>query len=162
MISVAASAAYAMSAAIGQGIMTRDRRAPDVSYDDLMSGMPPALHDALVTSPWKLDQLHRLELPVEQLAVSDLLWLLDLPLWQLDGVRFRVRPRDVLDKPESFPHHMARIRAADLDYPIHVTDKSGRTTVLDGFHRLAKARLQQRATIDAMRLSPAHLRTISA
>ena len=142
--------------------MTRDRSAPDVSYDDLMAGMPPALHDALVTSPWKLERLHRLELPVEQLALSDLLWLLDLPLWQLDGVRFRVRPHDVLAQPQAFPHHMARIRAAELAYPIHVTDKAGRTTVLDGFHRLAKARLQQRATIDAMRLSPAHLRTISA
>jgi hypothetical protein len=124
--------------------------------------MPQALHDALVTTPWKLERLHSLELPLEQHAVSDLLWLLDLPLWQLDGGRFRVRPLDVLARPESFPHHMARIRAADLAYPIHVTDKDGRTTVLDGFHRLAKAHLQQRAAIDAMRLSPAHMRSITA
>lgn len=142
--------------------LTCDRSAPDVSYDEMLSMMPPELHDALVTAPWKLERLHRLDLPLERLAVRELLWLLDLPLWQRDGVRFQVRPREVLAEPGAYPHHMARIRAADLKYPIHVTDKAHRTTVLDGFHRLAKAHLQQRATIEAMRLSLADLRTISA
>ena len=142
--------------------MTCDRSAPDVSYDELVSGMPPVLREVLVTAPWKLERLHGLEMPVERLALSNLLWLLDLPLWQRNGVRFRVRPHDVLADPQAYPHHMARIRAADLAYPIHVTDKGGRTTVLDGFHRLTKAHLEGRPSIDAMRLSPADLRTISA
>ena len=141
--------------------MTCDRSAPDVSYDELLSMMPPALRDALVITPWRLERLHRLELPVEQLEVSELLWLLDLPLWQRDGVRFQVQPREVLEAPQAYPHHMARIRAADLAYPIHVTDKAGRTTVLDGFHRLAKALMEERSTVDAIRLSPADVRTIS-
>ena len=141
--------------------MSCDRSAPDVLYDELLALMPPVLHEALVTAPWRLERLHHLDLPVERLAVGDLLWLLDLPLWQWDGVRFQVRPLEVLADPQGFPHHMARIRAADLAYPIHVTEKAGRTTVLDGFHRLAKAHLEGRADIDAMRLSPTHLQTIS-
>ena len=40
--------------------MTCDRSAPDVSYDELLSMMPPALRDALVITPWRLERLHRL------------------------------------------------------------------------------------------------------
>ncbi|HSK21764.1 MAG TPA: hypothetical protein VK906_01245 [Egicoccus sp.] len=140
--------------------MSSDRSAPDVSYDELLATMPPELHDALVTVPWKLERLHRLDLRVQHLAVADLLWLLDLPLWQRDGVRFQVRPLEVLARPALYPHHMARILAADLTYPIHVAVKSQRTTVLDGFHRLTKAHLEGRSTIAVMRLSPDDLRAV--
>ena len=50
-------------------------------------------------------------------ALPELTWMLDLPLWQRDGVRFQVSPREVLGEPERFPHHARRIDEADLSRP---------------------------------------------
>jgi hypothetical protein len=80
-----------------------------------------------------------------------------LPVWGQDGVRYRLRPADVLAAPERFPEHRARALAADLDYPIDVTRHRGRLAILDGFHRLLKAEWEGRATISARIVSRADL-----
>jgi hypothetical protein len=41
----------------------------------------------------------------------------------------------------------ARIDSADLEWPILVTGSEGRLVVLDGLHRLAKAKILQKPTI---------------
>ena len=81
-----------------------DRVAPDVSRGELWALTPQVIRDALPDVPWSLQRLHALDLPVVQVPVADLLWGLDLPVWQNDGRRFQVTPRQVLDDPEQFPH----------------------------------------------------------
>jgi hypothetical protein len=92
--------------------------------------------------------------------VQELAWLFDLPLWQLNGVRFQVSPRRVRDDPAGFPDHLRRVMASDLGRPIHLVEHNGRLVVLDGFHRLLKAALEGRAEIDAMVLSQEDLESI--
>jgi len=110
---------------------------------------------------WQIDKLFALDLLVERIPIAELEWQLDLPMWQRDGVRFRVRPVDVLADPDGHPHHVARVTTADPSYPIHVIEHHGRLAVLDGFHRLVKAVMAQAATISAMRLSRTDLAAIS-
>lgn len=140
--------------------MDGDRSAPSVTWDELMAAMPQSVRDALPMVPWQLDRLWALRLPVRRLPVSEFGWLLDLPLWQRDGVRFQVTPRQVIDDPDDHPAHIDRVRAADLRYPVHVVRHGGRRVILDGFHRLAKAVLEHRREIDAMVLSAGDLRAV--
>ena len=110
--------------------------------------------------PWNIQKLWGLEIPAQRVAVQDLAWLFELPLWQRDGVRFQVSPRQVRDDPAAFPDHLQRVMASDLGRPIHVVSYKGRLVVLDGFHRLLKAELEGRAEIDAMVLSQEDLASI--
>lgn len=122
--------------------------------------MPADVRQALPTVSWRLQELWRLELPVRSVQIDDLAWLFDLPLWQLDGVRFQVSPRQVRDDPARYPDHLNRVLNADLRYPIHLVEHHGRLVVLDGFHRLLKASLEGRSEVDAKVLSDHDLKAI--
>jgi hypothetical protein len=139
-----------------------DRRAPDVSWQQLQAATPAAIRDAVPDVPWRLEALWRLTLPVRRIPIADLDWTFDLPLWQRDGVRFQVTPRAVLADPGAFPDHYQRILSSDPAYPIHVIRHRDRLVVLDGFHRLAKVTVQGGTDIDAMELSHADLAALVA
>jgi hypothetical protein len=141
--------------------MSADRAAPRVSWDELMAMTPDVIRETFPMVRWDMARLRALSLPVQRVAVQDLAWQFDLPLWQLNGVRFQVSPGQVRDDPARFPDHRRRVMASDLRYPIHLIRHSGRLVVLDGFHRLLKAVLQGQAQIDAMVLSQQDLELIS-
>lgn len=145
------------SVAWGCGVVGSDRTAGRVSWGELVAGTPGAVREVLPMVPWRLDRLWRLRLPVRRLPVEQFGWLLELPLWQRDGRRFQVTPRQVLDAPDRFGDHLRRVLAADLRFPVHVVGHRGRLVILDGYHRLAKATIEDRREIDAMVLSDADL-----
>ena len=130
-----------------------DRLAPDVSWAALQAATPPEVAAAFPAIQWRLELLWQLDRPARRIAVADLDWMLDLPLWQRDGVRFQVRPRDVLAAPAEFPAYYQRIVDSDLAYPIQVIPHRGRMTVLDGFHRVAKTIVNGGTEIEAIEVS---------
>jgi hypothetical protein len=131
-----------------------------VTREELLAATPEVVRETLPQVPWRIGRLWRLELPVQRIAVSELTWLFELPLWQLNGERFQVTPRQVRDEPERFPDHLQRVMASDLRFPIHLVAHNGRLVVLDGFHRLLKASIQGRREIDAMVLSQVDLKSV--
>lgn len=114
---------------------------------------PEIVRQTLPMVPWDIYKLWALDLPIRRLAVEELVWLLDLPVWGKAGVRFRVSPAQVRADPDKFRKHLRRAMAADLEYPIHLVEHKGRLVILDGYHRLLKAAMQGRREIDAMVLS---------
>ena len=122
-------------------MVSTDRSAPRVSRDELVAMTPQVIRETVPMVPWDIGKLWALELPVRQVAVQELAWLFDLPLWQLNGVRFQVSPRRVRDDPAGFPDHLRRVKASDLGRPIHLVEHHGRLVVLDGFHRLPQPSL---------------------
>jgi hypothetical protein len=109
---------------------------------------------------WNRDRLYALKLPLSEIAMDQLAWLLDVPLWAVDDVPFQVTPNEVGADPQRYTPQLQRTLDADLDWPIHVMRHNGRWTILDGVHRLLKATLEGRASISAMILSPAHYHAI--
>jgi hypothetical protein len=123
---------------------------------------PAAVVDAVPQLPWEIERLHALRLAVRPVAVADLAWLFDVPLWRDEaGRRFRVTPNEVRRHPDRHPTQHARTRAADLDLPIHLAEHRGRWSVLDGVHRLLKADMLGVEALPAMWLSPADLASVS-
>ncbi|GLZ79528.1 hypothetical protein Afil01_43350 [Actinorhabdospora filicis] len=129
-----------------------DAPAPFVPLEGLAAIAPPEVRDALPLGGWRMDALHKLRLPVRDVAVAELGWLLDLRVWQAYGRHFAVSPRDVLAAPDVLAHQHERAMRADLAYPVHLCPWRGRTVILDGFHRLLKAVLTGRETLPAMLL----------
>lgn len=140
--------------------MSSDRAAPRVSWDELVAMTPEVIRQTLPAVPWDIDKLWALDLPIQQVTVEELAWLLDLPLWQQDGTRFQVSPAQVRADPGRFPDHLRRVMTSDLRHPIHLVKHNGRLVVLDGYHRLLKAAIEGRSEIDASVLSQRDLESI--
>ena len=126
-----------------------DRTAPEVSFEELLAMTPDSMRDLFPPTRWQLGKLWALELRVEPVEVADLLWMFDLPLWQLNGERFRVTPNQVAATPMNFRAHYQRVMDADLDIPINLVAYRGRLVVLDGINRLLKAHFLRRRWIEA-------------
>lgn len=135
-----------------------DRVAPDVSFEELVAMMPETLREVFPPYRWQLAKLRELDLKVEPVEIADLVWMFDLPLWQLDGDRFKVTPHQVAETPMNFRAHYQRVMDADLDFPINLVAYRGRLVVLDGVHRLLKAHFLRRRWIEATIATATQLR----
>ncbi|MEU8221309.1 hypothetical protein [Kribbella sp. NPDC048915] len=130
----------------------------EVSFDALVAMMPEGLREVFPPYRWQLAKLWELELKVEPVEIADLVWMFDLPLWQLDGERFKVTPHQVAETPMNFREHYQRVMDADLDFPINLVAYRGRLVVLDGMHRLLKAHFLRRRWIEAAIATATQLR----
>jgi hypothetical protein len=124
--------------------------------------VPHALRAVLLDFRWELDRLLTLDLPVEEVAVRDLVWLLDLPFWREDGELFVLTPNQVRARPDVHVEQWARTLRADLDSPVHITERHGRWVIVDGVHRLLKATIVGRDTMPARRVPESVLPLIAA
>lgn len=111
------------------------------TWAEILPFAPPELEPWLPETAWSEEKLWALDLPVVEIAIAELAWMLDLPCWRGEGV-FEVRPLDVVAGPE-----LERTNAADLSLPLYVTPRNGRLVVLDGLHRLLKAARARQETI---------------
>jgi hypothetical protein len=98
---------------------------------------------------WDAHALHALDVPVETMPLSELAWQLRLKLWRHEGVPFAVSPSEVATDPVRYGKEYERMLTADLAYPIDLMLVRGRWTIMDGVHRLLKARL---LGLDAVRV----------
>jgi hypothetical protein len=121
---------------------------------------PQIIAESFPPGRWELQSLWEMERAAEPVDLSEFVWMFALPVWQLDGRRFVVRPADVIASPDDYPDHYARIMDASLEYPIHTIRHQGRLTVLDGFHRVAKAAVCDVETIQAIMLTDAEYKSI--
>lgn len=86
---------------------------------------------------WKLD------LPVIEMPIDDLMWHFDYPWWEKEGTDdWNLTPQELVDDPKKEPTHYRKIQRADLAFPLQVMRHKGRWLLLDGMHRLVKAYLK--------------------
>jgi hypothetical protein len=133
----------------------------DTKPFDLWRKMPPVMQALLPNAMWDRAKLHELALPVVELSVVELRWMLDLPWWRVGERRFAVTPNQVRYAPERYASHWRRMLDADLDYPIDLLQRE-RLIILDGVHRLLKADVLDMRTLACRVLDQAQFAKITA
>jgi hypothetical protein len=119
-------------------------------WDAFVAKMPDSVRQTLGIEPWESRNDEELG-PVEEIAIAGLTWLLELPLWGWRGEPFQVTPNQVAADPQTYAVHYARVMWSDLDDPIVIAERNGRTVLLDGYHRLLRAMVEGRRTLPARR-----------
>jgi hypothetical protein len=109
--------------------------------------LPEVLRGVLLDQPWDIERLLALDLPVGRTPVADLGWHLDLPFWREDGRWFALTPNEVRRHPGRHEEQWQRTLDADLRFPIHLTYRDARPTIIDGLHRLLKTSIEGRTEI---------------
>jgi hypothetical protein len=108
-----------------------------------------SVHETLgIDFHWDVRKLWAADLPIVELDVAELSELLDLPFWSINQ-RSDVRPIEVALNPTAFADEYTRVMQTDLTYPINVIWLRHRWVILDGLHRLLKARVLAHPTITA-------------
>lgn len=87
--------------------------------------------------------------PTHSMAVSSLKHFLNEPVWMSADNSRAIVPSSILDGSDNSPEHMDRIESANLQIPIVIVgdvceDEQGKRmlyihTIVDGYHRLARA-----------------------
>jgi hypothetical protein len=91
---------------------------------------------------WDQKKLWALNEPVAWVDLSELDWHLDVPLLNING-KSGLTPREVVENPGAHQEEYYRTMKADLIYPIDVIEQEGRLIILDGLHRLMKAKINK-------------------
>lgn len=89
---------------------------------------------------WSEEKVWALDIPVEEVDIKELEWHFDIPFWSTPEGYYDLKPNDVLSDPEKHKIEFERIMKADLNYPLDIMFWKNRWLLLDGLHRLVKAK----------------------
>lgn len=99
---------------------------------------------------WKLTE----NLPTTDVNLKELIWHFDMPVWEKDYTDdWNLTPWQVIHKEDNTLDHQEKIKKSDLSFPIIITNYQDKSVILDGVHRLAKAYLEGRKTIEVKNIS---------
>jgi hypothetical protein len=118
--------------------------------------LPASLNGIFPPYRWHQSKLWALPTPAAMMPTDELWWLLELPVWPTEPPTkiFDLAPARVLASPDLFPRHWSRILGADLAYPLELYCFNSRWILLDGYHRLARMRVEQRPVAAVRRHPP--------
>lgn len=110
-----------------------------------MVDLPPALQGIFFTHLWENSRIWALRTPTTTVPMEDILWHLKLPVWTTvpGEPRFDLAPATVLNDPQNHPRHWDRIHSADVSYPLEMFKNGERWVIVDGYHRLARLKVQR-------------------
>lgn len=86
---------------------------------------------------WSEEKVWVLDLPVEEMPITDLEWHFEIPFWG----NYSLKPIDVLNDQDKYQEEFNRTMRADLSYPLDIMFWKNRWLLLDGLHRLLKAKI---------------------
>lgn len=89
---------------------------------------------------WSEEKVWALDVPVEEMNIKELEWHFDTPFWSTSDGFYDLSPNQVLDEPEKHRDEFDRTMKADLKYPLDIMFWKNKWLLLDGLHRLVKAK----------------------
>lgn len=102
--------------------------------------LPKIIEEVGFDFHWSEEKVWALDVPVEEMDIKDLEWHFDTPFWFTPGGYYDLKPNDVLADPEKYKEEFDRTMRADLSHPLDIMWWKNRWLLLDGLHRLAKAK----------------------
>ncbi|MCX6784215.1 MAG: hypothetical protein NT141_04115 [candidate division WWE3 bacterium] len=110
---------------------------------------------------WEESKVWALDLPIEEIPISELEWHFDVPFWFMPGGYYDLKPRDVINNKILYEKEYERTMNSDLKYPLDIMLWKGRWLLLDGLHRLVKAYILGRKTIKVRKVPTSAIPLIS-
>jgi len=96
---------------------------------------PRIIKDVGFDFHWDNSKVWSLDLPVEDMSLSDLDWHFEIPFWDKPtGGYYDLTPNEVLADPERYKEEFERTLRADLSHPIDIMFWKNRWLILDGLH----------------------------
>lgn len=96
-----------------------------------------------------------IDIPVEEIAVSEIDYNLDIPYLEQEGTEdWNLTPRMLIDNFDKEFFHAKKVNDADLKYPIEIYQHQNKWIILDGVHRFVKAVRLGNKTIKVRKVSP--------
>ncbi len=106
-------------------------------------------------------KLWSLDIPIEEINISELECNLDFPYLEQEGTDdWNLTPRMLLKNFEKEVSHAKKVKEANLSHPIEIYFHNGNWIILDGVHRYVKALMEGLKTIRVKRVSGAMLNGI--
>lgn len=102
--------------------------------------VPKIIKDVGFDFNWKEEKVWALNVPVEEMEISELEWHFDVPFWNTPSGYYDLTPNQVLSEPKKYKEEFERTMKADLIYPLDIMFWKNRWLLLDGLHRLVKAK----------------------
>ena len=120
--------------------------------DAMTKFIPDQLMNHILPFNWDVTKVWALGTPVDEVPVSDLEYLLHLPLWssvQGKGMLFDLAPISVITDRTISPWQTERLQSADTTYALDLLLYQGKSWILDGVHRFARLYSEGKDTVRA-------------
>lgn len=102
---------------------------------------------------WVDEKIWELDLPIEKMSMKDLDWQFELPFWRYKEKKHVITPNQVMKNPKKYSEHYKRIMNCDLKHPIDIIkNPKGRWEILDGLHRLTKAKVLRMKEVNVRKI----------
>ncbi len=109
--------------------------------------VPKIIREVGFDFKWDERKVWALILPVEKMALSKLVWHFEIPFWNTEQGYYDLKPNEVVENPEKYLEEYTRTLNCDLRYPLDIMYWRGKWLLLDGLHRLVKAKILGYRTI---------------
>ena len=103
--------------------------------------VPKIIQDVGFDFSWSEEKVWKLNVPVEEMDITELEWHFDLPFWNTKDGYYNLKPIDVIEHKDQHLEEYERTMQSDLSHPLDIMFYKNRWLLLDGLHRLAKAKI---------------------
>src|SRR3989344_2081254 len=62
-------------------------------------------------------KLWALDIPVEEMDINEMIWILDIPFWEDEKGNIVITPQEVIDNLDKYPEHRDKIKNCDTSFP---------------------------------------------
>ena len=125
-----------------------------------MKKVPKIIQEIGFDFEWSEEKVWELNVPTEEMPIDVLAWHFDIPFWNTEGGYYDLAPQEVIDNPQKYKEEYERTMRADLRYPIDVMENKERLLILDGLHRLTKAKIIGLDTVQARNIPRKYIKDI--
>jgi len=114
--------------------------------------LPKIIEEVGFEFNWSENKVWALNIPVEKIDIKELVWHFEIPFWNTKDEYYNLKPNDVINFPKNHKKEYDRTMKSDLSYPIDIMENKGRWLILDGLHRLVKAKILGKTEVEVRKV----------
>jgi hypothetical protein len=123
--------------------------------------LPKIIQEVGFDFQWSTKKVWELNIQPEDMDISELEWHFEIPFWSKPNGFYDLKPQEVLENPEKYKKEHQRIINADMTYPLDIMSWKNRWLLLDGLHRLVKAKSLRLTTVKVRKIPASVIPLIS-